>query len=84
MAHLGTVSEVGFGLLGLAMGLGTGNISWPDSGSEECSRPLKNMRKNIKKRTKVKITNLVDNCPPVTLLGASLELEYPLLSTVST
>lgn len=66
LGDLGTVSEVGFGLLGLAMGLGTGNISWPDSGSEECSRPL------------------VDNCPPVTLLGASLELEYPLLSTVST
>ena len=50
MANLGTVSEVGFGLLGLAMGLGTGNISWPDSGSEECSRPLKNMRKNIYKK----------------------------------
>ena len=30
----------------------------------------------------MKITNLVDNCPPVTLLGASLELEYPLLSTI--
>ena len=35
LGDLGTVSEVGFGLLGLAMGLGTGPMSRPDSGSEE-------------------------------------------------
>ena len=47
------------GLLGLAMGLGTGHedISWPDSGSEDGSL--------------------------IRGPGASLELEYPLLSIVS-
>ena len=68
-------------ILGLAMGLGTGNLSWPDSRSVQ--PPLKNMRKNMKKGTKVRITNQMDMCPPpINLLGASLELEYTLLSTV--
>ena len=61
-------------ILGLAMGLGTD--------SRSVQPPLKNMRKNMKKGTKVRITNQMDMCPPINLLGASLELEYPLLSTI--
>ena len=55
---LGTLRLAELGLLGLAMGLGTGHVSCPDSGSDDGNLILP--------------------------LGASLELEYPLLSTIST